>query len=63
MDKEKPSEKKGTFLVIIEQDEDGYVVLCPSLHIHTQGDTFDEACMMLADALKLNEDIVFNAGD
>ncbi len=38
---------------IIERDEDGFVALCPELDIASQGDTVEEACTNLREALEL----------
>jgi predicted RNase H-like HicB family nuclease len=38
---------------IIEREGDGYVSLCPELDIASQGDTIEEACKNLREALEL----------
>lgn len=38
---------------IIEREGDGYVALCPKLDMASQGDTVDEACDNLKEALEL----------
>ncbi len=38
---------------VIEQDEEGYVALCPELDIASQGDTIEEARDNLREALEL----------
>jgi predicted RNase H-like HicB family nuclease len=43
------------FPVVIEHDEDGYFVTCPSLQgCYTQGDTYEEAMANITDAVKLH---------
>jgi predicted RNase H-like HicB family nuclease len=44
-----------TFSLVIEHDEDGYFVTCPSLQgCYTQGDTYEEAMANITDAVKLH---------
>ena len=38
---------------IIEREGDGYVSLCPEFDIASQGDTIEEACNNLREALEL----------
>jgi predicted RNase H-like HicB family nuclease len=38
---------------IIEREGDGYVSLCPELDIASQGETIEEACTNLREALEL----------
>ncbi len=38
---------------IIEREENGYLSLCPELHIASQGDTIEEARDNLREALEL----------
>ncbi|MGB4284243.1 MAG: type II toxin-antitoxin system HicB family antitoxin [Bacteroidales bacterium] len=43
-----------TYPVIIEQDDTGYVVSCPSFHgCYSQGDTIDEALKNIKEAIEL----------
>lgn len=43
------------FPLVIEQDEDGFVVSAPTLQgCFAQGDTYEEAMANIADALKLH---------
>jgi len=43
-----------TYPVIIEQDDTGYVVSCPSFHgCYSQGDTIDEALKNIKEAIGL----------
>ncbi|MCL5997353.1 MAG: type II toxin-antitoxin system HicB family antitoxin [Chloroflexi bacterium] len=51
-----------TFPLVIERDEDGYFISCPSLQgCYTQGETYEEAMANIADALKLHiEDRIAN---
>jgi predicted RNase H-like HicB family nuclease len=52
--KKKPRGKLA-FPVILEKDEDGYFVHCPSLQgCYTQGDTYEEALTNIADAIRLH---------
>jgi len=41
------------FTAIIEQEENGYVALCPELDIASQGDSIEEARSNLQEALEL----------
>lgn len=41
------------FTTVIEQEDDGYVALCPELDIASQGDTVEEAKRNLDEAVKL----------
>jgi len=41
------------FTALIEQEGDGYVALCPELDIASEGDTVEEARMMLKEAVEL----------
>lgn len=41
------------FTAIIEQDEDGYVALCPELDIASQGESVAEARANLKEAVEL----------
>jgi len=38
---------------IIERENDGYVALCPEVDIASQGDTIEQACANLREALEL----------
>lgn len=38
---------------VIEREGDGYVALCPELDIASQGDSIEEACQNLTEALEL----------
>jgi predicted RNase H-like HicB family nuclease len=38
---------------IIEKEDEGYVSLCPELDIASQGDTIEQACDNLKEALEL----------
>jgi predicted RNase H-like HicB family nuclease len=38
---------------IIEREGDGYVVLCPEVDVASQGDSLEEACANLIEALTL----------
>ena len=51
-----------TFPLVIERDEDGYFISCPSLQgCYTQGETYEEAMANIADVLKLHiEDRIAN---
>jgi predicted RNase H-like HicB family nuclease len=41
--------------VVIEKDDDGYFVYCPSLQgCYTQGDTYEEALANIQDAMRLH---------
>ena len=40
-------------ITIIEQEDDGYVALCPELNIASQGDSVEEAKHNLTEALEL----------
>jgi len=41
--------------IVIEKDEDGYFVTCPSLQgCYTQGDTYEEAIENIKDAIRLH---------
>lgn len=42
-----------TFTAIIEQEDDGFVALCPQLDIASQGDTVQEAKNNLTEAIEL----------
>ncbi len=48
--------KEYEFTVVIERDEDGrYLALCPALQgCYTEGETEEEACALIADAIKLH---------
>ena len=41
------------FTALIEQEGDGYVALCPELDIASEGDTVEEARLMLKEAVEL----------
>jgi predicted RNase H-like HicB family nuclease len=41
------------FTAIIEREGNGYVSLCPELDIASQGDSVEEACQNLTEALQL----------
>ena len=41
------------FTVIFEQEDDGYVSLCPELDIASEGDSLDEARKNLKEAIEL----------
>jgi predicted RNase H-like HicB family nuclease len=58
----KMAKQTYTFPLIIEHDEDGDFVSCPTLQgCYTQGDTCEEAMENIADALKLHiEDRIAN---
>lgn len=44
-----------TLPVVIEGDEDGYYVSCPSLQgCYSQGDTYEEAMTNIKDAIRLH---------
>jgi len=44
-----------TLPVVIEADEDGYYVSCPSLQgCYSQGDTYEEALADIKDAIRLH---------
>ncbi len=38
---------------LIEEENNGYVSLCPELDIASQGDTIEEACSNLQEAVEL----------
>jgi predicted RNase H-like HicB family nuclease len=38
---------------IIEKEDEGYVSLCPELDIASQGDTIEQACDNIKEALEL----------
>jgi predicted RNase H-like HicB family nuclease len=38
---------------IIERENDGYVALCPEVDIASQGDSIEQACANLREALEL----------
>ena len=41
--------------VVIEKDDDGYFVYCPSLQgCYTQGETYEEALANIQDAMRLH---------
>ena len=42
-----------TFTAIIEQEDDGFVALCPQLGIASQGDSIQEAKSNLSEAIEL----------
>ena len=42
-----------TFSAIIEEEDDGFVALCPQLDIASQGDTVQEAKSNLTEAIEL----------
>ena len=43
------------FAVVIEADENGYYVSCPSLQgCYSQGDTYEEAVANIRDAIRLH---------
>ena len=43
------------FAAVIEKDEHGYFAFCPELQgCYTSGETFEEACANLADAIRLH---------
>lgn len=47
--------KRYNFPIIIEQDEDGYFALCPTLQgCYTQGNTYEEVVENIKDAIKLH---------
>ena len=47
--------KKYHFSIVIEQDRDGYFVLCPELQgCYSQGETYEEALESIRDAIKLH---------
>ncbi len=47
--------KKYHFSIVIEQDKDGYFVLCPELQgCYSQGETYEEALENIRDAIKLH---------
>jgi predicted RNase H-like HicB family nuclease len=51
----KSSKRSYHFPVIIEKDEDGYFVSCPSLQgCYTQGDTYEETLQNIDDAIRLH---------
>jgi predicted RNase H-like HicB family nuclease len=44
-----------TFPVILESDEDGYFVSCPTLQgCYSQGETYEEAMANIQDAVRLH---------
>jgi predicted RNase H-like HicB family nuclease len=51
-----------TLPIIVESDEDGYFVTCPSLQgCYSQGETYEEAIANIKDAIRLHvEDRVAN---
>ena len=60
MEKQARSSKKRkapvcrTYPVVIEREEEGYFVTCPTLHgCSTQGDTFEEALANIREAIDL----------
>ncbi len=57
--------QKYTPPIVIEKDEDGYFVYCPTLQgCYTQGDTYEEAVANIEDAIRLHvEDRVENGED
>jgi len=49
--------------VIVEPDEDGYTVSCPSLPgCHSQGDTIDEALSNIREAIELYLEVLEEDG-
>lgn len=43
------------FPIIVERDQDGYFVSCPSLQgCYSQGDTYEEAVANIKDAIRLH---------
>lgn len=47
--------KRYNFPIIIEQDEDGYFALCPTLQgCYTQGNTYEEVVENMKDAIKIH---------
>ncbi len=47
--------KTSLFPIVIEKDQDGYFVWCPSLQgCYTQGETYEESLENIADAIKLH---------
>jgi predicted RNase H-like HicB family nuclease len=44
-----------TLPIVVESDEDGYFVACPSLQgCHSQGETYEEAIANIKDAIRLH---------
>jgi predicted RNase H-like HicB family nuclease len=47
--------KNLTLPIVIEADEDGFFVSCPTLQgCYSQGDTYEEAVQNIKDAIKLH---------
>ncbi len=47
--------KQYDFPIIIEQDEDGYLAICPELQgCYSQGDTYEEVVSNIKDAINLH---------
>ena len=47
--------RKFVLPIVIEKDEDGYFVFCPTLQgCYTQGDTYEEAIANIEDAIRLH---------
>lgn len=44
---------KRSFTALIEHEGDGYVALCPELDVASQGDTIEQACANLSEAVEL----------
>lgn len=52
------------FAAIIEKDVDGYYAFCPELQgCYSSGDTYEEARMNLADAIRLHVEDRLAAGE
>ncbi len=41
------------FAAVVKREGNGYTALCPELDIVSEGDTVDEACRMLKEAVRL----------
>jgi len=54
--------KKMTLPIVVEKDENGYFVSCPTLQgCYTQADTYEEALKNIEDAIRLClEDMIEN---
>jgi predicted RNase H-like HicB family nuclease len=47
--------QRFTLPIIVERDQDGYFVSCPSLQgCYSQGDTYEEAMANITDAIQLH---------
>lgn len=56
--------KNYRFAAVIEKGADGYFAFCPELQgCYTSGDTYEEVCENLADAIRLHVEDRLAAGE